>query len=148
MRRSVIGLITTLVLVILVALLAADAQPVGKVPRIGYDKAPSPSPRRYAMDFGKGCVTSAMSRARTSLLSTDLMREKLSCSVTSPPSWCVSGWTCSSPMGHPRRRQRATRRRRSPSSLVPSAIRLAVGSSRACHGRAGTSRGCQAKSLI
>jgi putative ABC transport system substrate-binding protein len=36
MRRSVIGLITTLVLVILVALLAADAQPVGKVPRIGW----------------------------------------------------------------------------------------------------------------
>src|SRR5262249_49949465 len=46
MRRSVIGLITTLVLVILVALLAADAQPAGKVPRIGWLRQGSlPSPQ-------------------------------------------------------------------------------------------------------
>ncbi|MBI3325658.1 MAG: ABC transporter substrate-binding protein [Nitrospinae bacterium] len=36
MKRRTIGLITTLALVILVGLFAADAQPAGKVPRIGW----------------------------------------------------------------------------------------------------------------
>ncbi len=53
MKRRIIGLIVTLALVILVAPLAADAQPAGKVPRIGWlRQGPLNEPLRDAFRQG------------------------------------------------------------------------------------------------
>ena len=55
MRRSIIGLMLTLALTILVAPLLANAQPRGRVPRIGVLAPTSPAARGAFVDgFGPG----------------------------------------------------------------------------------------------
>ena len=69
---STVGVMVTLTLSILTAPLVTAAQPAGKVYRIGWLSSGSLRPDVYplSMPSGRGCVNSAMSRARTSSLNT------------------------------------------------------------------------------
>jgi hypothetical protein len=68
MTRRTVGLLVTLILAILVAPLAAEAQPRGNVHRIGLLTYGSPSsePGRSSQASGADCATLAGWKARTS----------------------------------------------------------------------------------
>lgn len=66
MTRPIIGLLITLTLDLLVAPLAADAQPAGEVHRIGWLHYGSGPSRRLGEPSGMGCAISAGWKVRTS----------------------------------------------------------------------------------
>ena len=89
------ALLAMLVLGLLAVPLSTDAQPAGKVYRIGRlsPGPPPPEPNPCWRPSGRGCASSAMSRVRTSSLSTAMRRGRKSGSPTWRPSWSGSRWT-------------------------------------------------------
>ena len=88
-----LGVVCTLILSLLTAPLPSKAQP-GAGPRLGLLILALPLGLRLASrPFGKGCVTWAMWRGRTSSWSTALPRGRPSGCRRWPPSWSISRWT-------------------------------------------------------
>ena len=84
-----IGLAVVLIINLLVAPLAADAQQP-KVYRIGVLSTGNPAPRPSIRLLSKDCTSWATSRARTSPSSTGTPRDGSIGFLASRPSWSVS----------------------------------------------------------
>ena len=81
-----IGLAVIFAVSLILAPLAAGAQPATKVPRVGILIAGSSPGQSYLGAFRQGCTSSAMWKVRASLLNTDGRSGSTNASPTSPPS--------------------------------------------------------------
>jgi hypothetical protein len=109
-------LILTLALGILVAPLAAVAQPPGKVYRIGY-LGTVPHPPTGGMRSWTGCVSEGIAKGGTSSSSAGSRKATRSDFQSSPPSWSGSGSISSSCPRRPQLSPPSTRPRRFRSSF-------------------------------
>ena len=86
----------TLALTILVAALAAEAQPAGKVPRVGLLITGSPSLAGSNLAaFQQGLRDLGYVEGQNLILEYRYAEGRSSACPSSRPSWCGSRWTCS-----------------------------------------------------